>query len=82
MPPVSEKQRKLFRWAAAHPKEARSRGIKPGVAKVYYQQVARRASGECRVHVERPAQRGQSQRDVGPIDERDRVHDERDGNDV
>jgi len=35
MPPVSEKQRKLFRWAAAHPKEARSRSIKPGVAKEF-----------------------------------------------
>jgi len=32
MPPVSEAQRRLFRWAAAHPKEARKRGIKSGVA--------------------------------------------------
>ena len=35
MPPVSEKQRKLFRWAAAHPKEAGKRGIKPSVAKEF-----------------------------------------------
>ncbi len=35
MPPVSEKQRRLFRWAAAHPKEAKARGIKPGVAREY-----------------------------------------------
>ncbi len=33
MPPVSEKQRKLFRWAAANPAAARARGIKPAVAK-------------------------------------------------
>ena len=33
MPPVSEKQRKLFRWAAANPKAAAKRGIKAGVAR-------------------------------------------------
>jgi hypothetical protein len=32
MPPRSEAQRRLFRWAAAHPSAARKRGIKPGVA--------------------------------------------------
>lgn len=35
MPPVSEKQRKLFRWAAAHPKQASARGIKPAVAREF-----------------------------------------------
>jgi len=35
MPPVSEKQRRLFRWAAAHPGAAKSRGIKPSVAKEF-----------------------------------------------
>jgi hypothetical protein len=35
MPPVSEKQRKLFRWAEDHPKEAAARGIKPSVAKEF-----------------------------------------------
>lgn len=35
MPPVSEKQRRLFRWAAAHPKAARARGIKPSVAREF-----------------------------------------------
>lgn len=35
MPPVSEKQRKLFRWAAAHPAAAKKRGIKPGVAEEF-----------------------------------------------
>lgn len=35
MPPVSEKQRKLFRWAAANPKAAAKRGIKPGVAREF-----------------------------------------------
>jgi hypothetical protein len=33
MPPVSEKQRRLFRWAASDPKAAAERGIKPSVAK-------------------------------------------------
>lgn len=33
MPPVSEKQRRLFRWAAANPKKASKEGIKPSVAK-------------------------------------------------
>jgi hypothetical protein len=35
MPPVSEKQRRLFRWAAAHPGAAKERGIKPSVAKEF-----------------------------------------------
>jgi hypothetical protein len=35
MPPVSEKQRRLFRWAAAHPKQAKAKGIKPAVAKEF-----------------------------------------------
>lgn len=35
MPPRSEAQRRLFRWAAANPKAAAKRGIKPGVAKEY-----------------------------------------------
>lgn len=35
MPPVTEPQRKLFRWAAANPKAAAKRGIKPGVAKEF-----------------------------------------------
>jgi len=35
MPPVSQKQRKLFRWAQANPKEAEERGIKPSVAKEF-----------------------------------------------
>lgn len=35
MPPVSEKQRRLFRWAAAHPGAAKERGIKPAVAKEF-----------------------------------------------
>jgi hypothetical protein len=35
MPPVSEKQRRLFRWAAAHPAEAKKRGIKASVAKEF-----------------------------------------------
>ena len=35
MPPVSEKQRRLFRWAAAHPKAARARGIKGTVAREF-----------------------------------------------
>ena len=35
MPPVSEKQRRLFRWAAAHPGAAAKRGIKSSVAKEF-----------------------------------------------
>lgn len=35
MPPVSEKQRRLFRWAAANPKQAAKEGIKPSVAKEF-----------------------------------------------
>jgi hypothetical protein len=35
MPPVSQPQRKLFRWAAANPSEAAARGIKPAVAKEF-----------------------------------------------
>ena len=35
MPPVSEKQRKLFRWAAANPKAASDRGIKQSVAEEF-----------------------------------------------
>jgi hypothetical protein len=35
MPPVSQEQRKLFRWAAANPKAAAKRGIKASVAKEF-----------------------------------------------
>jgi hypothetical protein len=35
LPPVSEAQRKLFRWAASDPKAAAKRGIKPSVAREY-----------------------------------------------
>lgn len=35
MPPVSEKQRKLFWWARNNPGAAAQRGIKPGVAKEF-----------------------------------------------
>lgn len=35
MPPVSEKQRALFRWAEANPEKAARRGIKPSVAKEF-----------------------------------------------
>jgi hypothetical protein len=33
--PVSQPQRKLFRWAAANPAAAEERGIKPSVAKEF-----------------------------------------------
>ena len=32
MPPVSQKQRALFRWAAENPKAAAKKGISPKVA--------------------------------------------------
>lgn len=35
MPPVSQKQRALFRWAAENPGAAEKRGIKPSVAKEF-----------------------------------------------
>ena len=35
MPPVSESQRRLFRWAEANPDKAARRGIKPAVAKEF-----------------------------------------------
>jgi hypothetical protein len=35
MPPVSQAQRRLFRWAEENPKEAAARGIKPGIAKEF-----------------------------------------------
>ncbi len=35
MPPRSQAQRRLFRWAAAHPAAARKRGIKASVAQEY-----------------------------------------------
>jgi hypothetical protein len=35
MPPVSQKQRALFRWAEENPEAAAKRGIKPGVAKEF-----------------------------------------------
>lgn len=35
MPPRSEAQRRLFRWAAANPKQAAKEGISPSVAKEF-----------------------------------------------
>lgn len=35
MPPRSEAQRRLFRWAAAHPKQAAKEGISRSVAKEF-----------------------------------------------
>lgn len=35
MPPVSQEQRRLMRWAAANPKAAKARGINPAVAREF-----------------------------------------------
>lgn len=35
MPPVSQAQRRLFRWAAENPKAAAKKGISAGVAKEF-----------------------------------------------
>ena len=35
MPPVSQAQRRFFRWAQANPKAAAAEGVKPAVAKEF-----------------------------------------------
>ena len=35
MPPVSQAQRRFFRWAEANPKQAAKRGVSPSVAKEF-----------------------------------------------